>query len=280
MNEQTLFYLVFIGQILLISVVQPRGIVARMRLLRQKFPPATYPKLYPKSAEYYESKMLKYRALNTIIALVGAAILIALVLTARTGDWDHVIATAYFLLQVMPYLFLDFSSRRELQAMRDENTSSLRGASMRPRYVSDYVSKGLLSLFVGVYIAFVALVIYIDQFYYPWFGGYANIVGVTVMFMLMAVALYWTIHGRKLDPHQTQADRDRQIKAYANIFVVVSIAATVFIGLSITMSALELTAFKSVMHSLYYQFLAVISVRAYHVGFGDFDVYRKDSVLT
>ncbi|VAW45429.1 hypothetical protein MNBD_GAMMA02-169, partial [hydrothermal vent metagenome] len=48
MTNLTLFYVVFITQILLLSIFFPGKILQRMRIIQKKYPKSTYPKLYPK----------------------------------------------------------------------------------------------------------------------------------------------------------------------------------------------------------------------------------------
>ncbi len=45
MSNNSYFYLVFIGQIILISAYLPSLILNRIKQVRQSYPPAVYPKL-------------------------------------------------------------------------------------------------------------------------------------------------------------------------------------------------------------------------------------------
>ena len=54
MTEHQLFYLVFLGQVLLISYVFPRRVLKRMRHVVDNYPPTEYPRLYPVSQNLVE----------------------------------------------------------------------------------------------------------------------------------------------------------------------------------------------------------------------------------
>ena len=54
MPEHMLFHIVFLCQILLISLYYPARILARMRYVLDTYPPSTHPRLYPRPIEHYE----------------------------------------------------------------------------------------------------------------------------------------------------------------------------------------------------------------------------------
>ena len=55
MPEHMLFHVVFLGQVVLVSFVLPRKILARMAFVFETYPPETHPKLYPRPMEHYGS---------------------------------------------------------------------------------------------------------------------------------------------------------------------------------------------------------------------------------
>jgi hypothetical protein len=119
----------------------------------------------------------------------------------------------------------------------------------------------------------------VDQFDFPWFGGYWNLLGVTIANLLFAGIIYKQVRGRKLNPHQSTEDRMRQVKTLARIVAFISIAATVFAALNIALAAAELRHLQPATHSLYFQLLAVVSFRAYLVRPSNFEVYKAESVV-
>ncbi len=274
MSEQLVFYAVFLSQILLISFYYPRQIVGRMKRLRETHPPSAYPKLYPRPAEYYTRSRRNYWRWNLVVLLLGFSILAALWLFSESGVWAYNIAIGYFFLQLIPALSLDLSFLREFKLMR--KVDSRRKASLSPRRLSDFVPPLLGGAALITYLAFVFFVFYVQQFDFPWFGGYWNVVGVTFMNLCFGAILLWSVYGRKLNPHQAYEDRVAQITKLVRILLFISIAATVFVALTVTLAAWELRNLQPIAVSLYFQLLAVISFQAYRIDQANFEVYKED----
>ena len=277
MPEHTLFHVVFLSQILLVSFVLPRRILARMSYVFSTYPPETYPKLYPRPIEHYGRARRTYGTMNLVVLAAGLALLAVLLGYQRSGRWDHVIAMWFFLAQMIPVMVLDVSALRESRLMR--NLSTTRKAGLQPRRVSDFISPALVGLAAGAYLAFVALVVYVRQFDFPWFGGYLNIVFITIGNLFLAAVAVRHIYGRKLNPHQAMEDRLKAITTVAHMCVFVSIAATLFIGLNIALAAFDQRALQPAAQSLFFQLLALISFRIYLVQYSNFDVYKADSAV-
>ena len=224
MPEHMLFHVVFLCQVLLVSFYLPRVILRRMKYVLETYPPSTHPKLYPRPVEYYEGARRKYRITNLLILLAGFLLLAVLLVYPRSGKWDHVIALWYFFVQFLPLMLLDLSSIREFRLMRSVSSRTTRRAELRPRRLFDFVSPTMLGAAIIAYLAFVVLVVYIRQFDFPWFGGYLNIVLVTIANLGFAGMIFWSIYGRKLNPHQAHEDRMRYIGTMVQILVFLSIA--------------------------------------------------------
>ncbi len=280
MPEHSLFYVALLSQVFLISVFFPRRILGRMKYVFATYPPSEYPKLYPKPVEHYESRHRNYRIMNGAILLAGIALIAMLIGISRTGRWDHVIATWYFLIQLSPVMLLDLSALKELKLMRDARSRSTRKAELHPRRLRDFVSPTLLSMAIVTYVAFVALILYVRQFEFPWFGGYWNIVGVTAVNLTFAGVALWHMYGKKLNPHQAYEDRMRQIESLVRIAAFTSIAATIFIAISVVLAAADARHLQSVVQCLYFQLLAVIGLQGYLVKITNFEVYKEDPLVT
>jgi hypothetical protein len=280
MQEYYLFYIVFLSQILLISFYYPRKMHKRMRYVFDTYPPKAYPKMYPKPVEFYEKGRNNYRNINFLILFAGLLILAALMGNQHDGDLHNAIAMGYFVAQMLPVMLLDLLSLRELKLMRNSESRTTRKADLQRRHFFDFVSPTLFSIAVITYIAFVFLIVYLNQFGYEWFGGYWNIFGMTIMNIFFASLLLWHMYGKKLNPHQAHEDRVRQIKSIAKIMLYTSIVATVFISVEISLSALEVRHLLPVFLSMYFQLLAIIGLQAYRIDDTNFDVYKKDSLVT
>ncbi len=279
MPEHMFFHVVFLSQILLISFYYPRQILSRMRYAFETYPPSTYPKLYPKPIEYYEKARRNYRILNLFILLAGLLILAVLLGYSRSGEWDHVIAMWYFLVQFFPVMLLDLSTLKEFKLMRNANSRTTRKAELHPRRLFDFISPTIISMAIITYVGFVLLILYIRQFEFPWFGGYWNIVGVTAINLCFAGIILRYMYGKKLNPHQAYEDRIRHIETIVKVLVFTSIAATMFIAINVVLAALDLRNLQPIAQSLYFQLLAVICFQSYRIDYKNFEVYKEDPLV-
>ena len=279
MPEHMFFHVVFLSQILLISFYYSRQILSRMRYAFETYPPSTYPKLYPKPIEYYEKTRRNYRILNLFILLAGLLILAVLLSYSRSGEWDHVIAMWYFLVQFFPVMLLDLSTLKEFKLMRNANSRTTRKAELHPRRLFDFISPTIISMAIITYVGFVLLILYIRQFEFPWFGGYWNIVGVTAINLCFAGIILRYMYGKKLNPHQAYEDRIRHIETIVKVLVFTSIAATMFIAINVVLAALDLRNLQPIAQSLYFQLLAVICFQAYRIDYTNFEVYKEDPLV-
>lgn len=270
MSDNILFYIVFAIQILLISYYFPRRMVNRMRYILTNYPPSEYPKLYPRSTDYYEKAIRKYGNINTGILLVGVLLLAGMALFAQDGIWEVVFP--YFILQFVPVIMLEVGTVNTYKLMRRASTT--RKAQLQPKRLLDFISPGLIGMAALVYIAFIVFIIYMNQFDYPWFGGYGNIAGVTAMNAFMAGMLLMKIYGKKQDPHQDHEDRKRETQHLAKQVAYVSIAATVHIALTIVLASMDLRDYELVSSSLYFQLIALIGLRGLRIENINFDVYK------
>ncbi len=276
MQEVTpLFYIVFFSQIILISQYIPGRMVRQMQHVLNTCPPATYPRLYSQPLEYYQDALRNYRIKNRIILLGGIVLLALLVVYPRSGEWDRPIVGAYFLLQFYPVILLDLLSIGHLKRMRLARSESTRVAELQPRRLFNFVSPAVVALAAFVYLTFVILILFIRQFEFPWFGGYWNIVAVSIMDIMFIVIIFRTLRGKKRNQYQAHVDRLKEMAATVRAMVFVSIAGTGFIAIIVVLASLELRALEPLLTSLYFQLLAVVFLRVYNVEGMDFEVYRE-----
>ena len=280
MQQHLIFHIVFLSQILVISYLVPSRIFGRMKYIFDTYPPSAYPKLYPRPVEHYESARRSYRNLNAAILVVGLLILAALIVIPHDHDLGNAISIGYYFVQFIPLMILEFSSFKELKLMRNASPRPTRKAELRPRHLFDFISPLFFGLAVSVYVVFVAIILYLRQFDYEWFGGFANIVGITLMNLLFAGIVLWHMYGKKQNPHISYEDRKKQIEAILKSFVFISIVATVFVLISVVLSALEIRHLLPIAMSLYLQVLAIATIRAYIIDYRNFDVYREDPIAT
>jgi hypothetical protein len=160
--------------------------------------------------------------------------------------------------------------------MRNTDSRTTRKAELQPRRLFDFISPKMIGLAVLVYLAFAVFILYIRQFDYPWFGGYENIVGVTATNLFFAGIIIWNMYGKRLDPYQAYEDRKRQIELLVKQMVFISIAATTYIAIDVVLAILDLRNLQPTVMSLYFQLIAVISLRALRLDTINFEVYKED----
>jgi len=280
MPEHILFYAVFLSQIFIVSFYFPRKMHRQTRYILDTYPPATHPKLYTKPIECYEIARRNYQYVNAFILIVGLLILGALLSNTHDGDIHNAIVMGYFPAQMFPVFLMDLSALKELKLMREANPRTTRHAELRPRRLFDFISPRLFGAAVITYAAFVSLIFYVHQFGFEWFGGYWNVLGITVMNTFFAGIVYWHMVGKKLNPLETSQDRGTRIRTIARIMAFSSIAATVFVVVSIALSAFEVRYLLPVFLSMYVQVLAILGFQAYRIGNRNFDVYKEDPLVT
>ena len=269
-----LFYIVFLSQILLISFYFPRKLLNRTKHIFKKFPPKQYPNLYPKTEIFYLKAHQWYKNGNYFILAVGLFLMYILVTDSTIDDWNGVVF-AYFMFQFLPVIIMEVTSFKYYKLMRNADSRTTRKADLKPRKIFDFISPGMFSIAIMVYLSFVIFIIYLNQFDYLWFGGYINVVGITLMNLLNTVIVLWNMFGKKLDPYQASEDRINQIKLIARQLIFISIAATIFVTITVGLKALELKHLTQILMSLYFQVIAISGLRTLNVDSINFDVYKE-----
>ncbi len=275
MSEHSIAHIVFLSQVLFGCYFFPKIVLGRLRYIYDTYPPANYPRLYPKPIRTYESGLRRYRYTYNTLLVVGLLIFAAMLAIAHDGDVDNAIVMGYFFVQSIPLILLDVAALKDAKMMRQANSARTRAADLRPRRFFDFVSPVFFGTAVFVYVAFVVFIAYIDQFRFPWFGGYLNVVGVTATNLFLAAIMAWKIYGKKTDPHQSDKDRATHIATTIKIMLSVSIAMTLFLIIDVTLSALDMRHLMPITLSLYFQILIAISIKAYDIDHRNFEVYKE-----
>lgn len=280
MLEQNLFSIAFLGQIILVSIYIPLRIVGRMSFVFKAYPPATHPLLYPKPFDQYVKKQQRYRLANLVIAGAGLSALAVSMLEPRGRELLNGMAFLFFMIQILPLLWLEATVRNELKLMRSLNPRTTRTAELSPRKLFDVLTPALFWTTVLVYVAFWVFIAWFRQFDLPWFGGFLNNVIITGLNVFFASILLWFMYGKKLNPHQSTDDRMRITRKLATVMCLVSIAVTLYAVVTIYLSAEGARAFQPFARSVYFQVIIFLSVQTYRIDLLDFDVYRGDAQVT
>jgi hypothetical protein len=287
MSSNILFYIVFIGQIFLLSFYVPGKILGRMKSVRNLYPPTQYPKLYPKSDEFYKKGQRQFKMVNQAIFLLGIVILLSLIFVvdhasfADDGFISEIWPAAYGLIQFMPLLFLEFSEFNQFKMMRKANQNSTRKAELRQRRLFGFVSPAIVGLAVILYVASILLDLYLHDFVIQWdHDTTQRTIVLTITNLFLAGMGAWHLHGRKLDPHQAFGDRAKHISANLKSALYVSMAMSVYFMTASIDDVYDLDFVSASLLSLYFQVIVMVSIghmlRSMRLEDMDFEVYRSD----
>lgn len=271
------FYLIFIVQICLVSWYFPMLFLIRMSTVLEKYPASEYPKLYIKSENSFRKKQIKFDRVNRILLIVGFSLLSAIVMWdyKTTDELSPMIPWAYFMLQMMPMLWLEVSEYKYFKSMRNDNTSSKKAANIRPRHLFDFVSKTMLSFVLIMMLIAFAIVL---MRYGLSSKAFVNIIIILATNVFFAVMIYWTIYGKKQDPYQANKDRMQGIKVTVKSAVYVSIAVSIFLSVHMLIKIYDVGFLQPTVMSLYCQLIVWFSAKTRLEGLKleniDFSVYK------
>ena len=289
--SNNLFYIAFISQIFLLSYYLPNKLLARMRYILETYPPEMYPKLYPWPIEKYKAAHLRFKYFTRFVLLLGLLILFAVMFWVDHSTFaDHGFISvfwpaAYGMIQFLPLMAVEFSEFSHFKQMRKANSTTRRTAELRRRGLTELVSPGLVGMTVLLFAGAILFDLYVHDFAVSW--GHDTIQRALVMSVtngMLFVVGAWNIYGRKLDPHQSTADRTQRISVNVKSLLYISMALSVFIAVTAADDMYKLDAIDALIMSVYFQGIALLSL-----GYTlnnlkpdeiDFDVYRKDVAAT
>lgn len=287
-SKVLLFYLVYVSQLLIVSVYLPRVTLRRARELIDTYPPAAYPKLYPEPLPTIERKLAVFRNFNVGLLLLGVGLLAAAWVSdyriaARYGAYPTLVAHAvYSAAQLAPAMLLSLWGWTYFRRMRAAARGRLRTAPLKARRLFDFVSQPLLVAAAATYVGAIASVLYLDKppgwipsAVSPWA---AAIISLTVSNALLAGVIAWTLYGRKQDPHQTHEQRAKQSRRISQSVLFVSILTSAMTAGGNALHVFELWQYGSILRSLFLQLIVILMARVWLVQLdrGDFDVYKAD----
>jgi len=280
------FYIVFSGQIFLLSIYYPNKISRRVDYTLKNFPPATYPKLYPAyHIGYVEEEQFKlwlYKAFNYTVALLGVGILLAMAFSdyrpaAKGGDETFVML--YFFLQSIPLLYISLKEHKQYRLMRKTFDDKTRVAELTRRKLFDFVSPVYV---VAAVLLFIAWFIFYAASAGPVSGWESNHYVTAVLIpglnIFYAVTIWNYVSGAKLDPYKAPKDQLKQTESVVKVMVFSSIMVSIFLTLTQAADQYEFEVLDPVMTSFYMQLCVVFGLglvmRMQSLEAIDFNVYR------
>ena len=267
MIEVYLFLAVFPVQILALSVLYPVRFTRLIRTALANMPAERLAEMYPgvDVGQAHERFLTRYRAANTVVAVLGLLLLGWFVRYMRDAGWDEgkvgVLITAYFALQYLPIALIAWFTTRFNKVHRRSSLGGKRKAMLQRRALFDFVSPLTAVLAVLSFFLFVAFCFYVAQDPFPGFAGpFANIGLVTLMYVGLGAVLYWLIYARKADPLQTHADRMRMIGVVVNCYAWTCILIPIFLSVSLASKLWDMNTWGPFAGSLFYLILALLSL--------------------
>jgi len=280
MNIDLLLYIVLFSQIMFLSYYYPRRMLIRIHTIFENYPPNEFPKLYPESIDKYKRAAKRYQIMNHFMIGLGLGLILWFYVTPRTGEWDQAIVFWYFMIQFLPNLGLELWTMKYHKAMRLLNQDAQKEAVLQPRRLTDFVSKKLLGTGAVIFVIFVGFIAYVDQFDYPWFGGYLNVLIVSGVYLFFGSIIYRAMYGKVKNPHQSYEDRKVDLQLLINQMFSIAIALTLYAMLQISLQAFGLEAFKAITISLYFHVIGFLAMQWSRLDFINFDVYKDKPALT
>lgn len=289
LRETVLFCLVFAAQILIVSHFLPKLMLQRMHRALEHYPPSSYPKLYPQPPEHYRVRLILFTWSQRVVVLLGVLIMAGVLFWidhasfAEDGHVSEAWPAAFGLVQFLPWMMLEISSYRQLKLMRQANISHRRTADLRRRRLFAAVSPLLVAAAAAVALAAMAFdfVVHDLDFSLDRDSTQRALV-LLVSNLFLATVGAWTLHGKRLDPHQAPADRMRHTRTQLKSLLFVSMAMSVFIFLQAAEDVVDLAPFEAALTSLYFIALGCLSIglnlHALKLEDLDLEVYRGDAV--
>ena len=280
MQQTTLFYLVFLLQIITISVLIPWWVNSRLRQMIQAHPPTEYPKLHPVTQQRRQSVISTFLLINGLVMAIGLAMLAHLFWSTQTDllGWDNQGGlTLYFLMQYTPFLYLGSQGIKHHQMMRQLNTNPQRSARLQPRKLSDHVSSIWFALITITLLGHIATVVFMTQNPFPGFAGYWNIlftVGLNAFFMVL---IQTQIKGRKTDPYQSHHDRIQQQRLICQLLILGWLLANLFLTINMWLAKWDIRDWNLIVQSLYFTTIALIMSQTNVQEPDDYSVYQVKS---
>lgn len=276
-----LFYIVFTMQVIMLSFYYPRKINERIRFVMRTYPPETHPKLYPQAGgQAHKNSQLFVWVSHLILGLgilLAAAMFFILEQAELSTSKLAQVPLMFGLVQAIPYLLIEVLTKRQINLMRELNQRSVRQADLTPRHLFQFIEPYKIYTAVLLFVLCVACMLYFEGFNLS-----ADLV-VLLLSMVLCNGLFVVLtlkllFGKKQDPYQSDADRNRMITANLHAFTFTSIIVSVYFILNRSVDVFGLQHVEIIFNSLYWQFVVWLStgtiLRNNTLGQINFDVYR------
>jgi len=146
-----------------------------------------------------------------------------------------------------------FEFRLRKKVLEHSLPQSKRKALLQHRGLFDFVSPFLVLLAVLSYFLFGAFLLYLDRHPFPGFAGaLTNIVGITLVYLMEAFAVYWMLYGKKINPLETSAESQRRRGLVMNLCIGACIAVIVALSLNFMLVLRDLQKWEPFAQSAFF----------------------------
>lgn len=263
MNTWTdnLFYLVFLGQILLISYIVPRLMLRRAGKVLKVCTPETRPELYPELASYGTNLSI-FKWANRAIIVLGLVLLVIVYQTHGSAGHTKISdlwPAAYGLLQFVPTIVMQKFNAGVTRRLREIAPIKQRKAELRPRRLFDFVSPALFTLALTIMIVAMLMDLYVHDFA---INGRTLARDLTILIAngLLVLAGWWKLHGRNRTPHYDPAKRGRNISGQLTVLLLGSVAFSIYLLFQSIAHSVGLRDLDAIVMSLYFQVIMAIAI--------------------
>ena len=270
MIEANAFFAVFTLQILTVSVLIPTLFIRYVRVQMTRLPADRLAQMYPGvDVGSAQERFLKhYRALNTVIAVLGLLLLGWLFDYMRRPDWDDgpvkVVLTVYFCVaQMLPLALITWLGVKFNTKYKRPLPEGKRTAVLQRRGLFDFVSPFVVVLAVVCYFLFAAFVLYLREHPFSGFAGLVNLVGVTLVYAVQATIIYMMLYGKNWNPLETHEGRLRTIGLAVRCNVYSCIIIVVYLSLNLALGKLELQRWEPFAMSVFFVIIALVASMGY-----------------
>lgn len=270
MIEIYLFLAAFTAQILGMSVLVPSRFARLIRTGWKNIPAERLAELYPgvDVGQAHERFLARYRVVNTVVAGLGLLLLGWFISYMQRPNWDlgavSGMGTAYVMLQNFPFILIAWFTHRFNKVHRRLLREPKRKAVLQRRGLFDFISPSTVLLVVLTYLQYAAVIFYAARHPFPGFGGaFANIGGVSLMYILLGAVVVKLHYGKKKDPLQTNADRIRMIRGVANFYAWVCILMSVLLSFSIAQKLLKLETWGPFAGTVFFLIITLLLLRGF-----------------
>lgn len=258
MIEAYALFAVFALQIVVMSVVCPAKVGRYFRAQLASFPAERLAQTSPgvDHGGALERLLHRYRLVNAVVILIGAALMGWFVVYTQRADWSdgpvEALITVYFFLQVMPLAFVFVIASTYGKLFRQALLQGKRSAPLQRRGLFDFVSPFEVLLAIASYVLFASYVYYIAQDPFPGFQAGMTLSGITLLFALNAVAIFWQMHRAKLNPAEPHDEHLRRIGLEVRAGLYGCIAVVTFLSINFTLVLLDLQRWEPVAQCIYF----------------------------